>query len=203
MLTVWGRPNSHNVKKVMWLVDELDLPPVRHDVGGASGMDAAYLAKNPNALIPTVEEDGLTLWESNACLRYIAARHGGEAWWPADPAVRAIGDKWADWQFAFADANRDAFKGLVRTPPEQRDTAAIAESAARAGALMGILDDALAATPWLSGDRIGVGDIPMGTYAHTWFTLPIDRPDRPHVRAWYHRLLERPAYARHVAVPLT
>ena len=68
---------------------------------------------------------------------------------------------------------------------------------------MGILDDALAATPWLSGDRIGVGDIPMGTYAHTWFTLPIDRPDRPHVRAWYHRLLERPAYARHVAVPLT
>ena len=91
MLTVWGRPNSHNVKKVMWLVDELGLPHVRHDVGGAFGMDTAYLAKNPNALIPTIEEDGLTLWESNACLRYIAARHGGEKWWPADPAVRAVG----------------------------------------------------------------------------------------------------------------
>lgn len=203
MLTIWGRANSHNVKKLLWLVDELGVDHVRHDVGGQFGMDAGYLTKNPNALIPTIEEDGLTLWESNACLRYIAARHGGEAWWPADPAVRAFGDKWMDWQFAFADAQRTAFKGLVRTPEAERDTAAIAASAAEAGALMRILDDALAVDPWLSGNRIGIGDMPMGTYAHTWFTLPIDRPERSHVRAWYDRLLERPAYARHVAVPLT
>lgn len=203
MLTIWGRPNSHNVKKVMWLVEELGLPHVRHDVGGAFGMDAAYLAKNPNALIPTIEEDGLTLWESGACVRYIAARHGGEAWWPADPAARAIGDKWMDWQFAFADAQRDAFKGLVRTPEAERDLGAIAASAQDAGAMMAILDDALAASPWLSGNAIGIGDIPMGTYAHTWFSLAIERPDRPHVRAWYDRLLARPAYAHHVAVLLS
>lgn len=203
MLTIWGRTNSHNVKKVMWLVEELGLPHQRHDIGGVFGMDAAYLAKNPNALIPTIEEDGLTLWESNACLRYLAARHGGEAWWPSDPAIRAVGDKWMDWQFAFADAQRDAFKGLIRTPEPERDQPAIAASAAAAGALMAILDDALAASPWLSGNAIGMGDIPLGTYAHTWFALPIERPERPHVRAWYNRLLARPAYARHVAVPLS
>ena len=203
MLTIWGRANSHNVKKVLWLADELGLSHERHDVGGPFGMDEAYLAKNPNALIPTIEDDGLTLWESNACLRYIAARHGSEAWWPADPAARAVGDKWMDWQFTFADAQRGAFHGLVRTPEGQRDPAAIAASAEHAGALMAILDEALAVHPWLSGDAIGLGDLPMGVYAHTWFTLPIARADRPHLRAWYDRLLARPAYARHVAVPLT
>lgn len=203
MLTIWGRPNSHNVKKVMWLVEELGLPHVRHDVGGVFGMDADYLAKNPNALIPTIEEDGLTLWESNACLRYIAARHGGDAWWPFDPARRAIGDKWMDWQFTFADAQRDAFKGLVRKAAAERNHAAIGASAASAGEMMRILDDALAAAPWLSGHAIGIGDIPMGCYVHTWFALPIERPERRHVRAWYERLLARPAYAAHVAVPLS
>ena len=96
MLTIWGRLNSHNVKKVAWFAEELGIPYVRHDVGGAFGMDASYLAKNPNALIPTVEDGDLVLWESNAILRYLAARHGGERLWPGDPAERARADRWMD-----------------------------------------------------------------------------------------------------------
>ena len=76
MLTIWGRLNSHNVKKIVWLAEELGLPWVRHDVGGKFGMDDAYLAKNPNALIPTIEDGDLVLWESNAILRYLAAKYG-------------------------------------------------------------------------------------------------------------------------------
>ena len=37
MLTIWGRPNSHNVKKVLWLADEFGLSFKRHDMGGAFG----------------------------------------------------------------------------------------------------------------------------------------------------------------------
>ena len=203
MLTIWGRLNSHNVKKVAWFARELDLDFVRHDVGGKFGMDAAYLAKNPNALIPTIEDDGLILWESNAILRYLAARHGGARFWPLDARARAEGDKWMDWQFSFADAQRHAFLHLIRKAEGDRDPAKIARSSTTTGQMMGILDAALAQKPWLSGDDFGVFDVPMGVYAYTWFTLPIDRPDTPHVRAWYDRLRARPGYAELVMIPLS
>ena len=80
MLTIWGRLNSHNVKKVAWFAEELGLSFVRHDVGGQFGMSDAYLGMNPNALVPTIDDDGFVLWESNAILRYLAARHGGPRW---------------------------------------------------------------------------------------------------------------------------
>jgi glutathione S-transferase len=203
MLTIWGRLNSHNVKKVAWFAAELGVPFVRHDVGGAFGMDAAYRALNPNALIPTIEDAGLVLWESNAILRYLAARYGGDRFWPADAAARAVGDKWMDWQFSYGDAQRDAFVNLIRKPPEQRDAAAVAASASACAERMMIVEQALAASPWLSGDAFGVGDIPMGVYAHSFFTLDIPRPALPHVEGWYARLRERPGYVEQVMIPLT
>jgi glutathione S-transferase len=203
MLTIWGRLNSHNVKKVVWLAEELALPYVRHDVGGRFGMDAAYRTLNPNALIPTIEDDGFVLWESNAILRYLAAKHGGERWYPADAATRAFGDRWVEWQNGFADAQRDAFFNLVRREPADQDTAAVARSAQATAKLMTILDAHLAEHRWLSGEMFGIGDIPMGVYAHTWFTLAIDRPDRPNVARWYAELRDRPGYAANIMIPLT
>lgn len=203
MLTIWGRLNSHNVKKVAWFSAELGIDHVRHDVGGAYGMDATYRAKNPNGLIPTIEDGDLILWESNAILRYLAAQYGGETYWPTDPAARAQGDKWMDWQFGYADAQRDAFVNLIRKPSDERDDAAIVRSANESAKQMAILNDALRVSPWLSGNGFGTGDIPMGVYAHSWFTLDIERPSLPHVETWYARLRERPAYVSQVMIPLT
>lgn len=202
MLTIWGRLNSHNVKKVAWLADEIGVDYVRRDVGGTFGMDAAYKALNPNALIPTIDDNGFVLWESNAILRYLAACYA-PALWPAEPAARAMADRWMDWQFGYADAQRDAFINLVRRPAENRDAEAVARSVAASARLMAILDDALAQSPWLSGNDFGLGDIPMGVYAYTWFTLDIPRPDLPALDNWYRRLTERAGFARQVMIPLT
>ena len=202
MLTIWGRLNSHNVKKVVWLAEEIDLPHRRIDIGGQFGFTAEYLVMNPNRLIPTIEDDGFVLWESNAILRYLAQRHGPR-FLPDDPCERAAGDKWMDWQFQFADAQRDAFVGLVRHRPEDRNQSAVDASAAKSGAMMALLDAELATRPWLSGRAFGIADIPMAVYAHTFLTLPIARPDLPHLADWYERLLERPPFARIAAVPLT
>lgn len=202
-ITIWGRVNSHNVKKVLWFADEIGLAYERYDVGGPFGMDAAYLAKNPNALIPTIEDDGLTLWESNTIVRYLAARYAADRFWLPDPRARAEAEKWMDWQFGYATAQLGAFWNLIRTPPDQRDNTAVIQSAQKTGEMMGILDDALGIQPWLSGPEFGIADIPMGVSAHSWYMLDIARPDRPNVRAWYERLRERPAYARHVMIPLS
>jgi glutathione S-transferase len=203
MLTIWGRLNSHNVKKVVWFAEELAIDYRRHDVGGAFGMDADYLAKNPSALIPTIEDGRVTLWESNAILRYLAASYGGERWWSADPVLRATGDRWMDWQADFAEMQRPVFLGHVRTPEDRRDHVAMAKSAAASIARMAILDRFLQQAPWLSGDNFGIGDIPMGVYAHTFFTLPIDRPALPAAERWYGALQSRPGYAANVMIPLS
>lgn len=203
MLTIWGRLNSHNVKKVAWFAQELGIERQRIDVGGKFGMDAAYKAKNPNALIPTIEDGKVTLWESNAILRYLAAQYGGERWWPTDPAKRALGDRWMDWQMSYADAQRGAFVNLVRKPEPERDANAIAASVAASAAMLAVPERYLGETPWLSGDDFGIGDIPMGVYAYTWFTLPIEQPALPNIEAWYARLRERTAFVEQVMIPLT
>ncbi|MFW2830137.1 glutathione S-transferase family protein [Sphingomonas sp. ID0503] len=202
-MILWGRLNSHNVKKVAWLAEELGIGYERRDIGGQFGFTAAYLAMNPNRLIPTIEHEGVVLWESNAILRYLAARFPEGGFWPADPAERARGDKWMDWQFGYADAQRDAFVNLVRRPEGERDMGAVEASRAATAKMMAILDDALAETGWLSGERFGIGDIPMGVYAHTWFGLNLADRSLSRVADWYARLRERPGYASQVMIPLT
>jgi glutathione S-transferase len=202
MLTIWGRLNSHNVKKVVWCAEEIGLDYVRHDVGGKFGMDAAYLALNPNALIPTIEDAGLVLWESNAILRYLSARYAPHLW-PENLAQRAHADKWMDWQFAFADAQRDVFLMLVRAPKHAHDPAVIASGSAATARMMTMLDDVLSRQAWLTGESFGIADIPMGAYAHTWYTLDMPRPDLRHVRRWYEALQNRPGYKANVMIALT
>nr|WP_047168957.1 glutathione S-transferase [Sphingomonas sp. Y57] len=201
-LIIWGRLNSHNVKKVAWLAVEAGIAHERREIGGSFGFTDAYLAMNPNRLIPTIEDDGFVLWESNAILRYLAASYA-PALWPVDPRARALADRWMDWQFGYAEAQRDAFIQIVRTAPADRDTAKIEAAARRSGEMMAILDAALAERPWLSGDSFGIGDIPMGVYVHSWYALAIDRPERPHVADWYARLQQRPGYADTVMIPLS
>jgi len=201
MITLWGRLNSHNVKKVAWALIEMDLAFERKDIGGQFGYTPEYLAMNPNRMIPTIEDGGFALWESNAILRYLADRHA-PAFRSDDPVVRARGDKWMDWQFHFADAQRDAFLGCVRHGKDGNDPV-VARSAAAASAMMAILDAELADREWLSGDRFGIADIPMGVYAHTFFAIPVERPPLPHLADWYARLRERPGYTSQVMIALT
>ena len=202
-LTVWGRLNSHNVKKVVWFAEELGLSYRRIDVGGAFGFSEEYLAKNPNRLIPTIEDGKITLWESNAILRYMAAEYGGPRWFANDPIDRALADRWMDWQFAYGDAQRDAFLGFARTAPEDRDAAKIERSIAACAKHLAVLDAHLATTPYLSGNDFGIGDIPMGVYIHTWSALPFDKPAFANVTAWYERICSRAGYADNVMIPLT
>ncbi|HEX7926437.1 MAG TPA: glutathione S-transferase N-terminal domain-containing protein, partial [bacterium] len=77
MLKILGRNNSINVMKVLWTCEELKLPFERTDVGGAFAFKNRpdYLDLNPNGRVPTVDDDGYVLWESNVIIRYLAAKH--------------------------------------------------------------------------------------------------------------------------------
>ena len=84
MLKIWGRITSINVQKVVWCCDEMGLAYERIDAGGTYGKTKSpeYLAMNPNSLVPTIEDEGFILYESNAIVRYLAAKHSADKLWP-------------------------------------------------------------------------------------------------------------------------
>ncbi|TQT90030.1 glutathione S-transferase, partial [Xanthomonas perforans] len=90
MLEIYGKPSSINVRKVLWLCDELGLDYTLHAYGSgfASVQTPEFRALNPNALVPVIRAGELVLWESNTICRYLAARSQRDDLLPAAPAAR-------------------------------------------------------------------------------------------------------------------
>lgn len=203
MLKIWGRATSSNVQKVMWAIAELGVVHERVDVGGRFGQldTPAYGDMNPNRLVPTLQDGNLTMWESNACVRYIAAQYGSGTLWPADAKARARNDMWMDWAITtLAPEMGPVFTGLVRTAPAKRNAQTIADAAKRLGERYAIVDRELAAKPFLTGSDLSIGDIVIGGGLYRYNTLEIARPKLANLEAYYQRLTQRPAYAKHVMV---
>ena len=214
VLKIYGRRNSANVQKVMWLVGELGLPHAHVPLGGAfGGVDTpAHRARSPQGKVPAIEDDGVVVWESHAILRYLAAQYGGERFWPQSPAARARLEPWMDWSQCMWQPNflGGVFWGYYRTPAAQRDYTAVRAAVARCASDLLLLEAALAKTEFLAGAQLSLADIPAGTLLYRYFTLEMDlsegraadwRPALPNVEAWYRRLCERAAYREHVMVP--
>lgn len=204
MLTVWGRRNSLNVQKVMWTIGEIGLKYERRDVGGTFGgtQTDEYENLNPNQLIPTIEDNGTIMWESNAVVRYLAARHDSGGLWPEDPVQRAGADQWMDWmQTTLIPALTPVFVGMTWKEPKDRDMNVINEATERTGDLFKRLDYHLAARAYVAGDTLTMGDIPLGAACFRYFSLDIPRPKLDYVNAWYERLTIRPAFQKHVMIP--
>jgi glutathione S-transferase len=207
---VWGRNTSSNVMKALWGLGELDLPFERIDVGGAFGKTdtAEYRAMNPTGLVPTLQEGGFTLWESNAILRYLAQAHAsGTELWPTDAHTRADIDRWMDAQQTVLNRPMSGvFWGLVRTAPEQRDLKAVEAAITETARAWRMIEPRLNRHDHIAGAAFSLCDIPWGVHAHRWFGMDyqgLTRPEIPAVRAWYDRLCQRPAYQRHVmATPI-
>ena len=202
MLTILGRTDSSNVQKVLWCCGEIGVPFTRRDVGGAFGGNRTpqYLALNPNGLVPTIDDDGFVLWESNAIVRYLAARYGRGTLHQDDARERASAERWMDWQqTTLATPMVVLWRSLVRNPELKTPAGEIDAARERSAAAFGILDRQLDQAPYIAGSRLTVGDIALGYAVDRWFRLPIERPDFPGVKAWHERLRARPAYLEHVA----
>lgn len=204
MLTIWGRANSINVQKVMWTVAELDVAHERIDLGGDyGGLDTPeHLQRNPHGLIPVIQDGDTMVWESHAIVRYLAAKYGDGGLWPSDPAARARADMWMEW--AQTVLQRDfiqLFWNLFRTPVEHHDHALLADLTAKCRDNFLHLDTLLGDQPFVTGDHLTYGDIPIAAQFYRYFTLDIERPALPQVEAWYARLQTDVAYATHVMVP--
>jgi glutathione S-transferase len=197
MLRILGKASSINVRKVLWTCAELNLPFVREDWGSGfqSTHDPAFLAMNPNAMVPVLVDGGAVLWESNTICRYLAGRYGGGApLLPADPLARARVEQWMDWQATeLNNAWRYAFMALVRNSPAHADPAQVENGIAQWNRSMGILEGQLGKTgAFAAGADFTLADVVLGLSVNRWLMTPMERPDYPAVRAYVERLRERP-----------
>ena len=206
MLKIWGRRNSINVQKVLWCCGELGLEFDRVDAGLQFGVNNTpeYKAMNPNGRVPTIDDDGFILWESNAIVRYLARKHGLGRLLPDDARAAADADRWMEWYSTTVGPNvGPVFQTLVRTPPEKRDMELVEERRKALVANWQILEAQLAGRDYVTGSSFTIADIPLGVAAYRWFNLPLERPASPNVERWYQRLTERSAFKKHCMLPLT
>jgi len=193
-LKVLGRISSINVRKVLWTCAELDLQFERVET------DALLLAKNPNGLVPVIQDGDFVLWESNCICRYLAGKHPRGTLLPAEPRSRALVEQWMDWQATELNtAWRYSFYAVVRNSPAHRDPAAIAASAEAWNRCMRMLDEHFArGGQFLTGEFFTLADVVVGLSTHRWLHSPIEKPQLDAVHGYYQRLSVRPAFRAHV-----
>ena len=206
MIRLWGRLSSINVRKVVLTLRLLELPFERTEAGGRFGVvrTPEYLARNPNALVPLLDDDGWELWESNVIVRYLAARYGDERLYPRDLRARFDAERWMDWQQTTLNpAGRDAFVQLIRMAPGERDQALIDASVAATEPLWDLLESQLSGRRFIAGDELTIADLPIACEMHRWRGLPLDRRALPRLDAWYERMLALPATRGVLDLPLS
>ena len=201
MLKILGKPISINVRKVLWLCEELALP-YELEPWGAGFRDPdtpEFRALNPNAMVPVIVDGDAVLWESNTICRYLAGKHGRDDLLPRDALARARVEQWMDWQGGdMNNAWRYAYMGLVRNSAAHQDAQAIAASTASWNRHMAILERQLEKSGgFAAGPVFTLADIGLGLAVNRWFMTPIERPALPHVQAYYDRLAARPAFRLH------
>ncbi len=197
MIMVWGRRNSANVQKVLWTLEELGVPYTRENVGGSFGgnRDADFLAMNPMGLVPVIRDGDVTMFESNAIVRYLSARFRPGLLRPDEHRQLAMAEQWMEWQQqAFAPAVNTIFINTVRTLPENRNAAAVAAAEKSAVEALKIADAHLARNDWFAGSAFSFGDIVMGTFLWRYMGLDCTKPDMPHVREWFEAVEAREAF---------
>lgn len=205
-LHLWGRLSSLNVRKAVWAAQEVGVPFVRTDAGLAFGVVGTpqYLAMNPNALVPTLQDGEMVLWESNVIVRYLCARYAPDRLYPSDLATRFEAERWMDWQqTTFGPSGRDAFWQLIRIAEPERDMKKVEASIASTEILLDRLEQHLSTNVFVAGASMTMADIPLTCEVHRWYGLPIPHKPRPYIEGWYAKMLARPGAKNVLTLPLT
>lgn len=205
MVKIWGRPDSSATHKVLWTCIEAGVDYELIHRGGKYGglFDSDYVEMNPTGRIPTIEDDGFVGWESNACVRYLAAKYAAGTLWPEDIQIRGEADKWMDWQCSNWMLIVPAFAWMIRRETTFGSEAGVEPSRLKSIEVYQMLEDRLDGRPWITGDTFTMGDIALAPRVHQWLNLDLEIPGFPNIRGWYERLKDRPAFDQCFSLPLT
>lgn len=185
-----------------YLVLDCEVQPI--DLGRGDQLTPEYVALNPNKKMPTLEDDGFVLWESNAILFYMAAKHPDSGLWPSDLKSQADVLRWLAWESAHWDAEligmiayekgSKAVLGLGPPAP-----AFIARGEQNFNRFAAVLDDSLRGKTWLIGERLTIADFSVGGLVPSAERMGLIVGDFPEIARWYKGLAALPAWREALA----
>jgi glutathione S-transferase len=214
MLKIWGRPTSIHTQRVLWTCVEAGLPfelipasatmgPDGHISGGGRAYGIVdtpeYRAMNPNGTIPTMDDDGYIIWESNSICRYLAQTYAPQALYGDNVKCLGLASQWMDWTNTQLEPGLHILvMELVRLSTDKRNPANVEKTRREIIPTLERLDRHLSERSYVAGDNFTIGDIATGCAVHRWTLFDLETPNLPYLRAWQAHLAEREGFGQHV-----
>lgn len=189
MVKIYGMTDSGNCYKPRLLMAKLgrDFEHVEVGSGEAGTRSEAYLARNPNGMVPLLElDDGRLLAESNAILLYLG---DGTRFLPQDAYRRALVHQWLFFE-QYSHEPYIAVRKAILTVPRRAAEATperLALTLERGNKALGVMERQLKLTPFMAGDSLSVADVALYAYTHEAAKGGFDLSAYPAVTAWIAR----------------
>jgi glutathione S-transferase len=195
-LTLYGIAHSRAMRS-LWMLEELGVPYTHVPTDFRSDTRTPeFLAINPNGRVPTLDDDGLIIWESMAVNLHLARKFGGPLA-PNGLAEEAQVTMWSFW--VMTECERDAMTVLLHgavLPPEKRNAQFAQDAANRLKTPLRVLDAHLAQRDFVVADRFTVADLNLASILLGVRAAPALLDAYPRVKAWLTAALARPAHLR-------
>jgi len=203
MLKLYGQYRSRAFR-VAWLCKESNIPyehvNVTVNIPEAGCKEAAYVALNPNARVPTIDDDGLVMWESGAINLYLAEKYKSPLW-PADAKGKARMLQWAF--FTANDIEQNMVLVMLHRmmfPPEKRNPAVADDADAKLQPRLAVLDSFLQKNKFFGIDRWDMADFMVASVCFSFTAMKYDLSKYPHFQKWLLASLERPKAKEAIAL---
>ncbi len=197
MIVFYGSPMS-SAGRTHWMLAELGIPYEykRISVRDGDNRKPEFLAVNPSGKIPCIQDGAVTLTESMAINFYLAEKYGTDLM-PADLVERARVYEWSFWSISNVQPIvLTILQNTMIRPEAERDATAAATARQQLPPFLAHLNNALAGTHYLVGNRFTVADVNTASVVSLTTMGGIDLGAYPHVQAWFGRLQARPAFAK-------
>jgi glutathione S-transferase len=190
--------NSNNCRRVNATVQHLGLDIEIVEQGMGDLKTPEFLANNPNGKVPTLVDGDLKLWESRAMMQYLASTKPGNTLWPNDPKKQANIARWQFWESSHLSRGTApfAFENLFKKifMKQDADPAALAAGAKEFHTFAPVLNAQLESNKWITGEELTLADFSVGACFSYAEASGLPWNDYPHIRAWWTRLNEIPAW---------
>ena len=195
MLKLYGQYRSRTFR-VAWLCKESNIPyehvNVTINVENATCKNPDYVKLNPNARVPTIEDDGFVMWESAAINLYLAEKYRSPLW-PTDLKAKGRMLQWAFFIANDVEPNMvTVMQHRVMFPPEKRNGALADEADAKLQPRLKLLDEHLVKNRYFGGDKWDMADFMVASVCYSFFAMKYDLARYPSFQKWLMASLERP-----------
>lgn len=208
--TVPGSPNSRKVEAVILHLG-LEVEVRHYDAFKGELRKPDYLAINPNAKAPTLEDGDFKLWETTAIMQYLADKAGDNTLFPRNPRTRADITRWQCWEGLYFNGALGtlAFEIVAKAkhnagPP---DTALVEQARVTLSRFAPVLDAHMDGRKYLVDDQLTLADYSMVMFEPYVNLVPFNFAPYPHIHTYFGRMRQsehwsrtaRPAASRSIA----